>query len=93
MAEYVHFTNEQKQRANSVDLVEFLRWQGEQLIRSGREWRLVKAIKRCRNQNEKNLYCRRLPIICAGYMLSGDRYHRRRTEAVTELRKKSYCRP
>lgn len=39
MAEYVHFTDEQKQRANSVDLVDFLRRQGEQLIRSGREWR------------------------------------------------------
>lgn len=39
MAGYVHFTDEQKQRANSVDLVDFLRRQGEQLIRSGREWR------------------------------------------------------
>jgi len=36
---YIHFTDEQKQRANSVDLVDFLRRQGEQLIRSGREWR------------------------------------------------------
>jgi len=39
MAGYIHFTDEQKQRANSVDLVDFLRRQGEQLIRSGREWR------------------------------------------------------
>lgn len=36
---YVHFTDEQKQRANSVDLVDFLQRQGEQLVRSGREWR------------------------------------------------------
>lgn len=39
MSGYIHFTDEQKQRANSVDLVDFLRRQGEQLIRSGREWR------------------------------------------------------
>lgn len=36
---YIHFTEEQKQRANSVDLVDFLQRQGEQLSRSGREWR------------------------------------------------------
>lgn len=36
---YVHFTEEQKQRANSVDLVDFLQRQGEQLTRAGREWR------------------------------------------------------
>jgi len=36
---YIHFTDEQKQRANSIDLVDFLRRQGEQLTRSGREWR------------------------------------------------------
>lgn len=37
--EYVYFTDEQKQRANSVDLVDFLESQGEKLVRSGREWR------------------------------------------------------
>lgn len=37
---YVHFTEEQKERANSVDLKDFLERQGERLIRSGREWRL-----------------------------------------------------
>lgn len=36
---YIHFTEEQKHRANSVDLVDFLQRQGEQLVRSGREWR------------------------------------------------------
>ena len=36
---YIHFTDEQKQQANSVDLVDFLQRQGEQLIRAGREWR------------------------------------------------------
>jgi len=36
---YIHFTDEQKQQANSVDLVDFLQRQGEQLARSGREWR------------------------------------------------------
>ena len=38
---YIHFTDEQKLRANSVDLVEFLRRQGEELIPSGREKRLA----------------------------------------------------
>lgn len=36
---YIYFTEEQKQRANSVDLVDFLQRQGEQLTRSGRDWR------------------------------------------------------
>ena len=40
MGTYIHFTEEQKERANSVDLVEFLRMQGEALIPSGRENRL-----------------------------------------------------
>lgn len=38
---YIHFTDEQKLRANSVDLVEFLRRQGEKLIPSGRDKRLA----------------------------------------------------
>ena len=38
---YIHFTEEQKQRASSVDLVEFLRRQGEKLLPSGREKRLA----------------------------------------------------
>ena len=33
---YIHFTEDQKLRANSVDLVEFLRRQGEKLISSAR---------------------------------------------------------
>lgn len=40
MGTYIHFTEEQKQRANSVDLEEFLRRQGETLLPSGREKRL-----------------------------------------------------
>lgn len=36
---YVHFTDEEKQLANSVDLVDFLERQGEKLTRSGPEWR------------------------------------------------------
>lgn len=40
MAGYVYFTDEQKQRANSVDLVYFLQSQGEMLLPSGREKRL-----------------------------------------------------
>lgn len=40
MGTYIHFTEEQKQRANCVDLVEFLRRQGEILLPSGREKRL-----------------------------------------------------
>ena len=38
---YIHFTEEQKLRASEVDLVEFLRCQGEKLIRSGPEYRLA----------------------------------------------------
>ena len=40
MSTYIHFTEEQKERANSVDLEEFLRRQGETLLSSGREKRL-----------------------------------------------------
>lgn len=38
---YVYFTDEQKQRANAVDLVDFLHRQGEKLLKSGREKRLA----------------------------------------------------
>lgn len=41
MGTYIHFTEEQKQRANAVDLVEFLQIQGEKLLPSGREKRLA----------------------------------------------------
>lgn len=41
MSTYIHFTEEQKQRANRVDLVEFLERQGEKLLPSGREKRLA----------------------------------------------------
>ncbi len=37
MSNFIYFTEEQKQRANSVDLVDFLEGQGEKLLRSGRE--------------------------------------------------------
>ena len=40
MGTYIHYTDEQKARANSVDLEEFLRRRGEKLLRSGREFRL-----------------------------------------------------
>ncbi len=40
MGTYIHFTKEQKERANSVDLEEFLQMQGETLLPSGREKRL-----------------------------------------------------
>lgn len=38
---YIHFTEDQKLRASEVDLAEFLRHQGEKLIRSGPEYRLA----------------------------------------------------
>lgn len=41
MSTYIHFTDEQKKKANSVDLVDFLERQGEKLLRSGREKRLA----------------------------------------------------
>ncbi len=37
---YIHFTDEQKRQANSVNLEDFLRSKGEKLIKSGREFRL-----------------------------------------------------
>ena len=37
---YVYFTEEQKERANTVDLKDFLERQGERLLRSGPEWRM-----------------------------------------------------
>ena len=40
MSGYVYFTDDQKQRANAVDLEDFLVRQGEKLLRSGREKRL-----------------------------------------------------
>ncbi|MGB4661931.1 MAG: hypothetical protein WBI07_22345, partial [Mobilitalea sp.] len=40
MGTYIHFTEEQKERANSVDLVELLRMRGETMLPSGREKRL-----------------------------------------------------
>ncbi len=40
MAKYIHFTEEEKQKANEVDLVDFLKSQGEKLLPSGREKRL-----------------------------------------------------
>ena len=43
MGTYIHFTDEQKERANSVDLEEFLRRQGEKLLRAGRESRLARV--------------------------------------------------
>lgn len=41
MSGYIHFTEEQKQRAATVDLEEFLRCHGEKLITSGKEKRLA----------------------------------------------------
>ena len=41
MAQYIEFTSEQKERAATVDLEEFLLRQGEKLIKSGREKRLA----------------------------------------------------
>lgn len=38
---YVYFTDDQKPRANAVDLEDFLTRQGEKLLRSGREKRLA----------------------------------------------------
>ncbi|MGO5113421.1 FmdE family protein [Candidatus Avoscillospira sp. LCP25S3_F1] len=41
MSTYIHFTEEQKQQAASVDLEVFLRCHGEKLLASGREKRLA----------------------------------------------------
>lgn len=41
MSGYIFFTEEQKQRANSVDVVDFLQRQGEKLLPSGKDKRLA----------------------------------------------------
>lgn len=41
LTKYIHFTEEQKQRAAAVNLEEFLRCRGEKLLSSGREKRLA----------------------------------------------------
>ena len=41
MGPYIRFTEEQKRRANEVDLEEFLRLRGERLLKSGSERRLA----------------------------------------------------
>ena len=41
MAQYIHFTDEEKQRASQVDLELFLRSRGENVLSSGREKRLA----------------------------------------------------
>jgi len=41
MGSFIYFTDEQKRRANSVNLAEFLRWRGEKLLASGRDKRLA----------------------------------------------------
>ena len=41
VSDYIHFTEEEKQRANSVDLADFLQRQGEKLLPSGRDKRLA----------------------------------------------------
>ena len=41
MGTFIYFTDEQKRRANSVNLAEFLRWRGEKLLPSGRDKRLA----------------------------------------------------
>ena len=41
MSTYINFTEEQKQKVNSVNLVDFLERQGEKLLRSGKEKRLA----------------------------------------------------
>ena len=40
MGEYIHFTKEEKEKANNIDLVDFLLRHGEKLIPSGKEKRL-----------------------------------------------------
>lgn len=40
MSTYIHFTEEEKYRANEIDLIDFLQSRGEKLLRSGREKRL-----------------------------------------------------
>ncbi len=47
MGEFVYFTEEQKQRANAVDLEDFLSRQGEKLLRSGEKsaWPVITVLQ------------------------------------------------
>lgn len=40
MSKYIHFTEEQKEQANNIDLEQYLRSRGESFLKSGREKRL-----------------------------------------------------
>ena len=40
MSEYIHFTEEEKEKANNIDLVDYLSRHGEKLLPSGKEKRL-----------------------------------------------------
>ena len=46
MSTYIHFTEEQKERAATVDLEYFLRQRGEKLLSSGRDKRLARSEER-----------------------------------------------
>ena len=52
MAQYIEFTPEQKERAASIDLEEFLLRQGEKLIKSGRKKRLAMSHKQDDHEND-----------------------------------------
>ena len=67
MGTYIPFTTEEKERATSVDLEEFLRQRGEKLLPSGREKRLAsdRSITICGSE-WYDLNCRKQTGICAG---------------------------
>lgn len=52
MSSYIHFSKEQIEQANSVDLEEFLRRHGERLMRAGREKRMCSQHNITINGNE-----------------------------------------
>ena len=66
MSQYIHFTEEQKDQAASVDLESFLLHRGEKLIASGHEKRLARdlhlsdsTVKRALNDLEKAGFIKR----------------------------------
>ena len=74
MSTYIHFTDEQKQRAASVDLEEFLRCRGEKLLTSGREKRLARDHSVTIRGNECTIMPRSgvvtLSASCSGFITS-----------------------
>ena len=83
MSSYIHFTEEQKQRAAAVDLEEFLRCRGEKLLSSGREKRLASDHSVTVRGNE--WYPRKYHAVTAAALIAEKNKYPRRIGAVENM--------